>query len=133
MSRKKARQGLVSLIFKSQFNDNIEDHIINYYLDDFSYTPEERVYILEGYDSIMKELDTIDETISKSLTSWTIDRLFKLDLSILRVAVYEMLFVENIPNEVSINEAVEIAKKYGSNESSKLINGILGAIIRREE
>lgn len=133
MSRKKARQGLVSLIFKSQFNDNIEDHIINYYLDDFSYTQEERVYILEGYDSIMKELDTIDETISKSLTSWTIDRLFKLDLSILRVAVYEMLFVENIPNEVSINEAVEIAKKYGSNESSKLINGILGAIIRREE
>lgn len=130
MSRKKAREGLVSLIFKSQFNDKIDDHIVDYYLENFQYSEDEKKYILNGYKKIESSLDIIDKKISESLNNWTIERLYKLDLSILRVAVYEMLFEENVPNEVAINEAVEIAKKYGSKDSSKLINGILGSIIR---
>lgn len=131
MSRKKAREGLVSLIFKSQFNEKVEDYIIEYYLEDFKFSNDEQTYITSGFEGINKNIEFIDNKISESLETWTIERLYKLDLSILRVAVYEIFFDETVPKEVAINEAVEIAKKFGSKDSSKLINGILGSIIRR--
>lgn len=82
---------------------------------------------------ILKRLSTIDDYIRDHLHNWSIERLAKVDLSILRVAVYEFLFVEDLPMAVSINEAVEIAKIYSSLDSSKFINGILGSIYQTLE
>lgn len=130
MSRKKAREGLVSLMYQSLFYDELNSDNIELYLDNFKYSELEKQYIKQGYDLITKNKETIDETISKNLKKWSFERIYKLDLSILRVAVFEILFSDNVPNEVAINEAVEIAKKFGTNDSSKLINGILGTIIR---
>lgn len=131
MSRKKAREGLVSLMYQSSFEELNEDKV-NIFIDNFGFEEDEIDFIKSGFQSIEKNLENIDNTISSNLRNWSIDRLFRLDLSILRVAVYEILYADNIPNEVAINEAVEIAKKFGTTDSSKLINGILGTIIRRD-
>ena len=73
----------------------------------------------------MASLETIDKEISEKATGWTIDRMGKVDLAIIRLAVYEILFDESIPVGVSINEAVELAKKYGRDESGSFVNGVL--------
>lgn len=133
MSRKKAREGLVSLMYQSLFDEEFGLDKVNIFIDNFGFEEDEGKFILSGYTIIKERLEEIDNTISNSLKNWTIERLFRLDLSILRVAVYEILYADNIPNEVAINEAVEIAKKFGTKDSSKLINGILGTIIRSEQ
>lgn len=133
MSRKKAREGLVSLMYQSLFDEEFGLDKVNIFIDNFGFEEDEGKFILSGYTIIKERLEEIDTTISNSLKNWTIERLFRLDLSILRVAVYEILYADNIPNEVAINEAVEIAKKFGTKDSSKLINGILGTIIRSEQ
>ena len=84
-------------------------------------------YIQETY------LEEIDKTISDNLSGWTLKRISKIALAVLRLAVYEIKYVENIPVGVSINEAVEIAKKYGSDNDRTFVNGILGSIARKNE
>lgn len=77
-------------------------------------------------------LQSIDQDIEKYLRSWTTSRIPKLDLAILRAAVFEIKYSEDIPTGVAINEAVEIAKKYSTDDSYRFINGVLGAIARED-
>ncbi|WP_054252043.1 transcription antitermination factor NusB [Neofamilia massiliensis] len=130
MSRKKAREGLVFLMYQSLFDDHINADKIDLFIENFDYNKVQSTYINNGYNNITQHIEEIDSVISKNLKNWSIERMYKLDLSILRVAVYEILFEEETPNEVAVNEAVEIAKTYGTTDSSKLINGILGTILR---
>ena len=76
--------------------------------------------------------DNIDDIIQKSSTSWDIKRIAKVDLSILRVAITEILYLSDIPDKVSINEAIDLAKKYGDENSYKFVNGLLGKIVKNE-
>ena len=73
---------------------------------------------------------SIDEHIQNNIEGWDIHRLARVDLSILRIAIYELLYRDDIPVQVSINEAIEISKKYSTEDSSKFINGILGGFVR---
>jgi N utilization substance protein B len=75
-------------------------------------------------------MEKIDSYIEKNIENWEINRLAKIDLCVLRIAIYEILFRPDIPVEVSINEAIEISKKYSSSQSSKFVNGVLGSIVR---
>ncbi|NSL50388.1 transcription antitermination factor NusB [Calidifontibacillus erzurumensis] len=75
-----------------------------------------------------ENLAAIDEVISKNLEKWTIERLGNIDRTILRLATYEMLYLEDIPYNVSIDEAIELAKKFGDQNSSKFINSVLSKI-----
>ena len=84
------------------------------------------------YDGTVSHLKEIDEAIVRNATGWSFERIAKVDLSILRLATYEILFVEKIPEGASINEAVELGKKYGGEKSAKFINGVLGAIARSD-
>lgn len=72
--------------------------------------------------------DSIDEIISKYSDNWKVSRISRIDINILRIAIYEMLNLSNIPHPVTINEAVDIAKKYGNNESGSFINGIVDRV-----
>ncbi len=130
MSRKKAREGLVFLMYQSLFDNSVNADKIDLFIENFDYNKVQGAYIKNGYNTINQHIDEIDSVISKNLKNWSIERMYKLDLSILRVAVYEILYEEKTPNEVAVNEAVEIAKTYGTTDSSKLINGILGTILR---
>ncbi len=77
---------------------------------------------------VSEQKGLLDRVIRKASRNWRVERMSKLDISILRVAAYEILFMEDIPPKVSINEAVELAKRYGSEESSSFINGVLDHI-----
>lgn len=88
-------------------------------------------FALECAKGVEDNLEEIDKIISDHLSAkWKLNRISKVSLSILRLAVYEMKYVEDIPSNVSINEAVELSKKFSGEEEYKFINGILGAVSR---
>lgn len=128
MTRFEAREQGFFLIFEMNFNtDNITD-IVNS-------AEETRDMIFDEYAKelalgVFNTKDDLDEIIESHLKKgWTLKRISKASLSILRLALYEMTYVDSVPSSVAINEAVELAKKYTIDES-KFINGILGAISR---
>ncbi len=88
--------------------------------------------LLEVVREIARKKQEIDEIISSHSKDWTIDRMPIVDRNILRMAIYEMLYAPDIPPKVSIDEAVELAKKYGDKDSYKFINGILDAILKEK-
>lgn len=79
---------------------------------------------------VMENIEKIDKAISEYATNWQIDRMAVIDRNILRIATFELLYVDDIPPKVSINEAVDIAKRYGDKDSGKFVNGILDKISR---
>ena len=81
---------------------------------------------------VVDHKDKIDELISKYATNWQIDRMAVIDRNVLRLATFELLFMEGIPPKVSINEAIDLAKKFGGNDSGKFVNGVLDKINKTE-
>ncbi len=90
----------------------------------------DKSYVIETSTGIKKNLSQIDQEILKYAPDWPIDQIAGVDKAILRVAVYELLYNLEIPPKVAINEAVELAKKYGGETSSKFVNGVLGSVYR---
>ncbi len=93
----------------------------------------DREYIEGSYHEFLIGVDALDEIISSALTSWNIKRLSRVDISILRLALLEILKRDEIPKKVSINEAVELAKKYSTDQSPKFINGVLAGCLKHLE
>lgn len=129
MSRKVARESTMKLLYEMEMNKEFSEEKIEDFLSYKDYSKNEIDYIKDIAENFIEKKDKIDELIDKNVKNWSLDRLSKVDLSILRIAVYEIYYREDIPKEVSINEAVEIAKKYSTDESSKFINGILGGLV----
>ncbi len=130
MSRKRARIGAMQALFAMDVNDDFSTDKLDLFMDNHEFQGDEVDYIKRTVPDILDKLDLVDETIEKNLKGWTMARLAKVDRQILRIAVYEFLYKDDIPEEVSINEAVEIARLYSSDEAPKFINGILGTIYR---
>lgn len=110
---------------KLQFSDEADVELNENQLDEII----DRKYLNEMVKNFELNKSTIDELISKYAKNWTINRMAKVDLAILRLAVCEILYVQNIPTKVSINEAIELAKLYCDDKSPKFINGILGSVV----
>ena len=130
MSRKKARIGAMQALFAMDINNDFSTDKLEVFMENNNFQGDEVDYINRVVPDILDKLEVVDETIEKNLKGWTMARLAKVDRQILRVAVYEFLYKDDIPEEVSINEAVEIARLYSSDEAPKFINGILGTIYR---
>lgn len=130
MSRKRARIGAMQALFSMDVNDDFSTDKLDLFMENNEFQGDEVDYIKRTVPDILDKLDLVDETIEKNLKGWTMARLAKVDRQILRIAVYEFLYKDDIPEEVSINEAVEIARLYSSDEAPKFINGILGTIYR---
>lgn len=129
MSRKLAREMAVCFLFQVEFQkENIKEQVEDF-IDSYGESNYDKDYFLEVINGVLNSQKEIDELIdTNAKDDWTIDRIAKMDLPILRVAIYEIKHREDIPVGVSINEAVELAKKYGSDDSPKFINGLLGQI-----
>lgn len=126
MRRTKQREQAFYLIFESLFDSENSDTA-----EIFSENVEELGdYALELFNGVSEKTEELDEVISKYSKGWKINRLPKTNLSILRLAIYEIKYVEDTPDSVAINEAVELAKKYSGNDDAPFINGILGAVVR---
>ncbi|MGX4686750.1 transcription antitermination factor NusB [Vagococcus sp. JNUCC 83] len=86
-------------------------------------------YLEVVVSGINEKQDVLDETIEKHLKGWKLNRLAKSDLIILRLAIFEMLYLTDVPNKVSLNEALELAKTYSDDESKRFINGVLSSVL----
>lgn len=93
----------------------------------------DRAYITRVLDGVVTHLDELDEQIASASRDWTIDRMPRVDLAILRLATWEILHEDDVPGSVSINEAVELAARYSEPASGRFINGVLGTILRKKE
>ena len=128
VSRKLAREMAVCFLFQVEFQkENIKEQVEDF-IDSYGESNYDKDYFLEVINGVLNSQKEIDELIEANTKGWAIDRIAKMDLPILRVAIYEIKHREDIPVGVSINEAVELAKKYGSDDSPKFINGLLGQI-----
>lgn len=127
MSRIETRESLVAFIYQTEFRTEDIEEQIKLYIDNNPEIEEDREYFFTLALGIMDNKDSIDAEISKFLKNWTIDRIPKLDRAILETAVYEIKNCEDIPTSVSINEAVKLAKKYGTDNSQSYINGVLSS------
>lgn len=131
MKRSELREHIFRMIFQVEFLEEAErKEQIDLYLDALKdASNRERTYMQSKTSRIFDMMDEIDDTISEISTGWKLNRLGKAELAILRLAVYEILHDEDIPNGVAINEAVELAKKYGSEQSPKFVNGVLAKLV----
>ncbi len=130
MGRKQAREGTMKLLYQMEINEDFSEEAKNIYLENFIFDELEKEYILDAMSRIRDNLETIDSYIKANLEGWNINRVAKIDLAVLRIAIYEILYRKDIPVEVSINEAIEIVKKYSTEDSFKFINGVLGGFVR---
>ena len=126
MGRKKARENAFKCIFQLGFeNDYNLDKMIESLEDDTKFSDDEKEYMSVALNGVRDNLELIDKIILDNLKNWTIERIAKIDLAILRLAIYEIKYDENVPYKVSVNEAVEIAKDYGDDKSPAFVNGLL--------
>ncbi|MBS7303784.1 MAG: transcription antitermination factor NusB [Lachnospiraceae bacterium] len=132
MSRRVLREQLFKLLFRVEFND-IEEmpEQCGFFFDDTDnqISEQDMVIIQEKFDRIMDKLSDIDVQINERAKGWTTGRMAKVDLTIIRLAVFEILYDETIPDSVAINEAVELAKKFGQDESYSFVNGVLARFV----
>ncbi|SEF82241.1 NusB antitermination factor [Caloramator fervidus] len=131
MGRKNAREKAMTLIYQMEITNYTADEIIKdfYENNEVKFSDEDIEYIKDCVYGVERNLNVIDSYIEKYSQGWKLNRIAKVDLSIMRLAIYEMLKREDVPNPVAINEAVELAKKYGTDQSPAFINGILGRVI----
>ena len=128
MSRREAREAAFAFLYQLGFRDEPVSEQKELYLEVHPLDEEDLPYFNKITDGVFAESEALDSEYSKYLKDWKQSRLPKVDVILLRIAVYEMLHEPDIPVSVSINEAVVLAKKYSSEESKSYINAILGRI-----
>ena len=133
MSRRDARRHIFNLMFQNEFNKEINTHeSIETYRNEYeNFERKDILFIKNEYTGILENVEKIDSIIDKFSIGWSVDRLSTVDKAILRIAVYEIMFDDDIPNKVSVNEAVELAKEFS--EAPSFINGVLGKVVRYKE
>lgn len=134
MSRKIAREVAFKIVFEYSFQDDDAVELYQRYIQSEEEQPdlneEDKKYILEIVSGIKDNISKLDEKIQAHLKDWNLDRINKVDVAILRLAIYEILYRDDIPPKVSINEAVEISKQFSEDSSPSFVNGVLGEIIK---
>ena len=135
MTKTEIREQVFILLFQTDYHDR---ESLSQQAEDYLQTLEDAGkkdlrQINDKYHGVMEHLEELDDYITRYSRGWEISRLAKADVAILRVAVYEMLFDEKVPVGVAINEAVELAKTYGTENSPAFVNGLLGNVAREQE
>ena len=138
-TRRKAREAALQFLFQDDFT--VENVFAELVLEDrfsqfcslYQISHKARPYALVLLSGIQEKREEVDKVISESATNWRLERITVADRNLLRVGVYEMLFGDDVPPQVAINEAVEIAKRFGSGDSPSFVNGVLDAVQRKRD
>ena len=128
-------------IYECDFRDSLgidglstdTDEVLRRNIEVYRDAVDESEFIIDLVKGTFKNLDVLDKMIIPAAPEWPIDQIAKIDKSILRMSLYELLIKKDVPPKVVINEAVELAKEFGGDNSSKFINGVLGTIFRQSE
>ncbi|MER2088787.1 transcription antitermination factor NusB [Sporosarcina sp. JAI121] len=120
MKRREAREKAVQTLFQLDNTELSVDEAINYIIEE----PASRFYeqLVRG---TVQNKEAIDEVLAEKLENWSLDRLPKIERTVLRIAVYELLFNEEVPHRVVLNEAIELCKTFGDEKSGRFVNGVL--------
>ena len=147
MSRKTARTAAMQMIFEKVSGGQGGEETLRMVYDELRETgvpgirevektepdEEDREYIMRAFEGVLEHRDEIDSLIAKTAKGWTLDRMALVDLTILRLAVWEMLYDPQVPGNVSIAEAMELTERYSDPDDKAFVNGILGTILREHE
>jgi len=126
--RRLSREMALKALFQIDLvNTNIEE-TLKYTFENGEFSDEVKEFSLTLVKGVLSNLSEIDKAINQHANNWSLERITNIDRNILRMAIYEILYLKNIPKSVSINEAVELAKKYGTKSSFSFVNGVLGKI-----
>lgn len=129
MSRSVARENLVKLVFEYLFLNKIDDIELANINSEKELNEGDLSYITSSIFSIQEKKDEINDIIKSNLKDFSYNQIFKMDLAILFVAIFEIKYL-NIPHQVAINEAVNLAKKYSTDKSPSFINGVLSSVVK---
>jgi N utilization substance protein B len=131
MTRRELRENTFKMLFRVEFHseNEIPEQLSLFEEELEQIREEDREYLTAKTDGILAHLKEIDDAINDKSVGWKTSRMGKVDLAILRLAVYEIRYEEDIPDKVAINEAVELAKKYGTDDSASFINGVLAKFV----
>ena len=130
MSRRELREQIFKMLFRIEFHEGMEmeEQMRLFLEEEEEISKEDSEYIRNKYENIVEHLEEIDASINEKAKGWKTSRMAKVELSLIRLAVYEMKYDEDVPVKVAINEAVELAKKFGGDESPAFVNGILAKL-----
>lgn len=133
MTRKEARDLAFKLIYQTEIQKETPLNILDIFYSENEVGGKEKEYIEDIVTGVFKNKKKIDGSISSLLEGWRMERISKISISAIRLSVYEILFRDDIPDGVSINEAVAIAKKYEGGESASFVNGVLASVLKNKE
>lgn len=132
MSRSELREHIFRMLFRVEFvnEDEMKEQEALYFelLEEVS--EKDQAYISDKYNAILGKLEEIDNVLNELSTGWKTSRMNRVDLTVLRLATYEIKWDEDVPTSVAINEAVELAKKYSSDSGPAFINGVLAKVAK---
>ncbi len=130
MKRRELREHVFEILFRVEFmnEEDMSEQLELFFEDLAEARPADVDYIKNKYRAVREKMSMIDIVIDEKSTGWKTSRMGKVELTILRLAVYEMLFDEDVPVTVAINEAVEIAKKFGGDDTPAFVNGVLAKV-----
>ena len=126
MTRRALREQVFKMLFRVEFHDaeEMKEQAV-LFDEEESCSEKDKEYITKKFENIVEKITEIDAAVNEVAKGWKTTRMGKVDLTIIRLAVYEMKYEEDIPVKVAINEAVELAKQYGTDDSPAFVNGIL--------
>ncbi|WP_042162676.1 transcription antitermination factor NusB [Paenibacillus gorillae] len=143
MKRRLAREIAVSSLYQMEMNEVTAAEAIEMLMEEarseneigaeFVENENTDSYVSELVNGVAERKAAIDDMLQQHLTGWQIDRLSRVDRQVLRLACYEMVFRDDVPHKASINEAIELAKHFGTDESGKFVNGVLGKLMQNLE
>lgn len=133
MTRKDARENCFKLLFEYEVQKITADEALELFYELTENIDTQADYIDTTVKTAISNVEKIDAIIEEYSKGWKISRLAKVTLAVLRVAVCELLYMDEIPDSIAINEAVEIAKKYNDEKSAKFVNGVLSSVYKSKE
>lgn len=131
MSRREIREQIFKLLFRAEFyeGEELREQCRLFFEEHGQEDNQDKVYIERKFEDVLSHIPEIDAMVNEVAQGWKTSRMGKVDLTLIRLAVYEMKFEEDVPQGVAINEAVELAKSYGTDDSSSFVNGILAKLV----
>jgi len=129
--RRQAREMILQALYAQDITQEPNKKIVNDILNRYKPKPEAKEFIVNLYNIIVDKKEWTESIISQFLENWDFERVARLDKLILRLAICELYFREDVPSKVSIAEAIEIAKQYSTEESSSFVNGILDSVYKQ--
>jgi N utilization substance protein B len=133
MSRRQARERALQVLFQVDVGGADPDVALRLMDEDFGNLTKSDDFAKRLVYGVMEHLEPLDRIISNVSNDWSLNRIARVDKSIMRLALFEMLYCDDIPSNVSVNEAVEMGKIYGGDDSGKFINGILGKVLENPQ